>query len=48
MTSLSDNAVVLPGTMGPESLPFIIGLLVLVFVAASLHDWWKKRKGKSE
>jgi hypothetical protein len=46
MTSLLDNAVVLPGTMGPESLPFIMGLLVLVFVAASLHDRWKKRRNR--
>jgi uncharacterized membrane protein YoaK (UPF0700 family) len=46
MTSLLTNAVVLPGTMGPESLPFIIALLVIVFAAATLNDMRKKRKNK--
>ena len=46
MTSSLSNAVVLPGTMGPETLPFIIGLLVVVFVIATLLDMRKKKKNK--
>jgi hypothetical protein len=45
MMPLTD-LVVLPGTVGKESVVFIIVILVAVFVISSLYDRLKKKKDK--
>jgi hypothetical protein len=37
------SSVVLPGVVGPESIPFIMAILVAAFVISSVHDRLKKK-----
>ena len=43
---MSVTNAVLPGTIGPESLPFIFAILIIAFVVSTLLDRRKKRKEK--